>query len=127
MDEASNGPYSRSPELEDLLELCRSLNKQGVQYILIGGFAVILHGSVRGTKDIDLLVEPTEENIRKVKQAMAFLPDQAILLIEDDEVKKYGVVRVAMKQTFRPSDKSDVLYLEELIRISQPTKNKKTQ
>lgn len=44
MDDPGNGPYSRAPELEDLLNLCRALNEEGVRYCLIGGFAVILHG-----------------------------------------------------------------------------------
>ena len=46
---------SRAPELEDLLTLCKALNAQRVRYALIGGFAVILHGFVPATKDIDLL------------------------------------------------------------------------
>ncbi|MCC6272099.1 MAG: hypothetical protein IT572_01415 [Deltaproteobacteria bacterium] len=62
---------------------------------MIGGFAVILHGFVRGTKDIDLLLDASPENIQKLKQAMSFLPDNAVALIQDDEIEKYAVVRVA--------------------------------
>lgn len=51
------GSSLRAPELEDLVELCRRLNEADARYLLIGGFAVILHGFVRGTKDIDLLVD----------------------------------------------------------------------
>jgi len=47
MDDESDGAVSRAPELEDLVALCRSLNREGVRYLLIGGFAVILHGFVR--------------------------------------------------------------------------------
>ena len=57
MDDSPDRGYSRAPELRDLVALCRSLNRENVRYILIGGFAVVLHGSVRTTKDIDLLVE----------------------------------------------------------------------
>jgi transcription-repair coupling factor (superfamily II helicase) len=63
--------------------------------VLIGGFAVILHGFVRSTKDVDLLVDPSEENIRAVKRAMATLPDNAAALLSDGEVLQYQVVRVA--------------------------------
>jgi hypothetical protein len=52
MDDTADRGYSRAPELEDLVAICRSLNKEGVRYLLIGGFAVILHGLVRTTKDI---------------------------------------------------------------------------
>lgn len=95
MDEGDDGGYSRAPRLEDLLLICRSLNEEGASYLLIGGFAVVLHGFVRATKDIDLLVEASPENIQRVKRALAVLPDQASALVGDDEVKKYSVVRIA--------------------------------
>ncbi|MFP3938773.1 MAG: nucleotidyltransferase [Thermoanaerobaculia bacterium] len=95
MDDPGNGPYSRAPELEDLLNLCRALNEEGVRYCLIGGFAVILHGFVRGTKDIDLLIDPDPDNVAALKRAMSYLPDNAAALLADDEVASYEVVRVA--------------------------------
>lgn len=95
MDDHDDRGYSRAPELEDLLTLCRALNAEGVRYVLIGGFAVILHGFVRATKDIDLLIDASVENVQRLKRAMAVLPDNAIALIGDDEVEQYQVVRVA--------------------------------
>lgn len=95
MDDAPDRGESRAPELEDLLNLCRDLNREGARYLLIGGFAVILHGFVRATKDVDLLVDASESNIRTVKKAMASLPDNAAALMADDEVGRYQVVRVA--------------------------------
>lgn len=94
MDDTGDREYSRTPQVQDVLRLCKSLNDQGVQYVLIGGFAVILHGFVRGTKDVDLLVNPSEENIRNIKKAMAILPDNAVSLIADDDVRKHVVVRI---------------------------------
>ena len=58
-----------------------------VRYVLIGGFAVILHGHVRGTKDIDLLVDPSDENMGRLRRAMASLPDNAIALVESRRVE----------------------------------------
>lgn len=95
MDDAEDRGESRPPELQDLLLLCRSLNRESARYVLIGGFAVILHGFVRTTKDVDLLVDPSDANIARVKRAMSSLPDNAASLLADDEVRKYNVVRVA--------------------------------
>lgn len=95
MDDEADRGQSRAPELEDLVTLCRALQREGVRYALIGGFAVILHGYVRATKDIDLLIDPSIENIQALKRAMADLPDNAIALMEDDEVGKYSVIRIA--------------------------------
>ena len=95
MDDPGDREYSRTPQIQDVLKICRALNDQGAKYILIGGFAVIFHGFVRGTKDIDLLIDPSEANVQKLKRALAVLEDNAISLIADDEVSKYQVVRVA--------------------------------
>ena len=95
MDDQDDRGYSRAPELEDLVSLCKALNDEGARYVLIGGFAVILHGFVRATKDVDLLVDASPENVQRLKRAMATLPDNAIALMADDEVARYGVVRVA--------------------------------
>ena len=45
MDDPADREYSRAPELEDVVGLCRSLNRESVRYLLIGGWAVILHGA----------------------------------------------------------------------------------
>jgi hypothetical protein len=87
MDAESDGPSSRAPELEDLLSLCRALNREGARYLLIGGFAVILHGFVRTTKDIDLLVDPSDDNVSAIKRALASLPDDAAAQIQADDVR----------------------------------------
>jgi len=90
-----DGEYSRAPELEDLVELCRRLNAAGVEYVLIGGFAVILHGFVRGTKDIDLLVDASPANVERIRRALSYLEDNAVAEVADDEISRYAVVRVA--------------------------------
>ncbi len=95
MADSPDGTYSRAPELEDLVELCRRLNEAGVRYILIGGFAVILHGFVRGTKDIDLLVDTTPANVQRIREALSYLEDNAVAEVRDDEISRYAVVRVA--------------------------------
>ncbi len=95
MDDAGDPGFSRAPHFEDLVSLCLALNREGARYVVIGGFAVILHGLVRTTKDIDLLVDPSPENVKKVKQALASLPDNAGALVADDDVANYRVVRVA--------------------------------
>jgi len=53
------------------------------------------HGFPRATIDIDLLVDPSDENISKIKNALSCLPDNAAKEVSPDDVKKYEVVRVA--------------------------------
>ena len=50
----------------DFKELLQIFNHRGVKYLLIGGYAVGLHGHVRATNDMDIVVAPDEENAEKV-------------------------------------------------------------
>ena len=57
---------------DDFKDFIESLNKFEVEYILIGGYAVVLHGYNRTTGDLDIWVNPTEENYKKLLKAFAF-------------------------------------------------------
>ena len=56
----------------------KTLNDAGVDYILVGGYAVIIHGYARGTGDMDVWVRPDNEN----KSAVLFALEAAGM---DDE------------------------------------------
>jgi hypothetical protein len=86
---------SREPSLEDLVDLCRCLNDERAQYVVIGGFAIRAAGYVRRTMDIDLLIATGPENEARVFRALESLPDQAVRELQPGEVAHYAVVRVA--------------------------------
>ena len=54
---------------DDFRDFITTLNDQQVSYILVEGFAVILHGHARVTGDLDIWVERTEENYNKLLKA----------------------------------------------------------
>lgn len=54
---------------EDFRDFIRAINNQQVEYILVGGMAVILHGYVRTTGDMDIWVKQTKENYQKIVKA----------------------------------------------------------
>lgn len=54
---------------EDFRDFLSALNGQEVRYLLVGGFAVILHGYSRTTGDMDIWVERTPENYLRIKKA----------------------------------------------------------
>ena len=47
---------------QDFKEFIQSLNDNHVRYLVIGGYAVALHGYPRYTKDIDVWIEMSPEN-----------------------------------------------------------------
>lgn len=95
MAEDRDVPEVRPPTLDDVRRICSALDAAGARYLLIGGFAVILHGGERTTKDIDLLVDPAPDNIARLKTALSVLEDNAAAEIDPDDLERYSVVRVA--------------------------------
>jgi hypothetical protein len=95
VDQDPDVPEVHPPTLDDVCRLCRALDEAGARYVLIGGFAVILHGGERTTKDIDLLVDPAPENVERLKQALSVLKDDAARDIKPGDLQEYSVVRVA--------------------------------
>lgn len=52
---------------QDFLEYIELLDKHDVEYMLVGGMAVNLHGYRRSTGDMDIFVNPTADNHKKLK------------------------------------------------------------
>ena len=53
-----------------LLKVCGLLNAAQVRYVVVGGFALALHGYPRFTKDVDILIEPTLDNATRTLKAL---------------------------------------------------------
>jgi len=54
---------------DGFIRLWDCLNKNGVRYIMVGGFATNLHGYQRFTDDIDLYIDDSLENRKKLRSA----------------------------------------------------------
>lgn len=91
----SNENEPRAPTLADFKLLLDSLNRHGVEYLLVGGFALLAHGYSRMTMDIDILVPPTAESAARVKEALLVLPDKAARGIDPAWFAEGGTIRVA--------------------------------
>ncbi len=53
----------------DFLDFIDQLNKKDVSYILVGGMAVILHGYVRTTGDMDIWIKKSSDNYKRLTKA----------------------------------------------------------
>ncbi len=80
------------PTFEKLLVL---LADGGVQFVLVGGIAVTLHGYVRLTEDVDILVEPSPANIGRLLATLAeYGEGYARELSPDDFTDEEGAIRI---------------------------------
>ena len=66
-------PTRRPPDSADLLRVFAELARHHVEYALIGGAAMALHGFPRMTKDIDLILPRDKANNRKLLKALEAL------------------------------------------------------
>ncbi len=80
---------------QDFKDFLRLLNAHEVNYLLIGGYAVGYHGYPRATSDLDIWVEISRENAKKlvvVLKAFGFdLPEvEESLFLQQDKVLRMG-------------------------------------
>ncbi|MDL1874418.1 hypothetical protein FBQ85_04505 [Cytophagia bacterium CHB2] len=54
----------------DYFDMLKAFNAAGVNYLIVGAYAFGFHVEPRTTKDIDVWVDPTPENARRVYQAL---------------------------------------------------------
>ncbi len=55
---------------KDFNEFLKSLNSNRVEYLLIGGYAVGIHGHIRATNDLDIWINRSTENAARVRLAV---------------------------------------------------------
>ena len=51
-------------------DVCAALKAAGVPYAIVGGYAVALHGAVRGTVDVDVAIRWSLKNLQNAEQAL---------------------------------------------------------
>lgn len=77
--------------------ILEDLNAAEVDYVLVGGIAMIRHGVVRATRDIDAVFEPSEQNVARIRglidQWKATRPDGSAISI--DEVRSDRTIHLA--------------------------------
>lgn len=81
-------PVGEGPPL-DLARIMQTLDRHGVEYLLVGGVAAIGYGAQRGTQDVDcMLPRGDDENFRRLGEAMSELGARIRAGGLDDDVAK---------------------------------------
>lgn len=84
-----------SPPQEPLTRVCQLLNRHGANDLIVGAQACILHGLVRTTADVDILIEEDEGNYRRVIAALAEVEDGAAAELTPADLAENVVVKIA--------------------------------
>lgn len=54
----------------DPVRICTILNEEGVEYVVVGGFAAVVRGSSLPTRDIDIVPSRSSENLDRLGRAL---------------------------------------------------------
>lgn len=68
----------------DPVQICTILNEEGVDYVVVGGFAAVVHGSSLPTRDIDIVPSRTPSNLDRLAGALQRM--NAMIRTDDDPV-----------------------------------------
>lgn len=77
-----------------LATICGAVGEAGARYVLVGAQAVLLWGGGRPTRDVDLLIEPTADNARRVLSALESLGFRLVRDLDPAEVASRPVTMV---------------------------------
>ena len=80
----------------DFDEFCALLTAHHVEFVVIGAHALAFHGAPRFTGDLDLLVQPTQENGRRLLSAIAAFGFPTVPLTADDIVVGTKVIEMGV-------------------------------
>jgi predicted nucleotidyltransferase len=85
------------PQLaRDFSEFLNLLNSTGVEYLLVGGYAVGIHGYVRATGDLDIWIRISSENARNTEKALREFGFAGTAVTEGLFLKENSVIRMGV-------------------------------
>ncbi|RJP93672.1 MAG: hypothetical protein C4518_05665 [Desulfobacteraceae bacterium] len=79
---------------KDFKELLELFNVHHVDYLIVGGYALALHGSPRYTGDIDLLIKPDQKNAERILKSLDAFGFGSIGLREEDLTTPEKVIQL---------------------------------
>jgi len=79
---------------KDFSEFIGLLNKNRVEYLVIGGYAVAYHGYPRFTGDLDIWFNPTEQNSEKLLEALTEFGFGSVNIQKSDLLKSGNIIQL---------------------------------
>jgi len=96
-----------TPAALDFYGLLRALREQDVEFVVIGAFALGFHGVARGTKDVDIVPDPTPANIGRLWEALRTL-DASPAEHAEFRLEEMPVSITMKEEAGRPQDLIDI-------------------
>ncbi len=86
---------------KDIIDFIRLCNKHEVNYLVIGGYAVSIHGYPRSTKDIDVCIELSELNAVKMVEVIRDFGFSSLKFGANDFFKKNFITQIGFPSSLK--------------------------
>ncbi len=108
-----------------ILELVQTLEQHKVKYAIVGGYAVALHGAVRGTIDVDIVVQLNKSAFRKAEMALLELglkprlplSSEDVFNFREEYIRNKNLTAWSFVNADKPTDMVDIIITEDLNKI----------
>lgn len=84
-------------EYQDFEEFINLLNKHKVEYMIVGGYAVTFHSRPKFTEDLDVWINKTKKNAKRVFNALTEFGFGNIDIKIDDFTKENLILQLGYK------------------------------
>jgi hypothetical protein len=113
-----------------LTRLCSALNQSKIEYAVVGGYAVALHGAVRATIDVDLIIGLTEESFVKSEETfkkLGLLPRipvtaQQLFKFRTEYIQNKNLIAWSFYNPQNQAEQLDIVVTLDARKISTVTK-----
>jgi hypothetical protein len=112
-------------KVDDICTIFRALNDADVHYLIVGGLAVVAHGYVRFTQDIDVVIELERENVLRAMNALTAIGYRPLIPVEaaqfaDETLRQQwrndkGMIVFQMLNPQRESTRIDIFVTEPFV------------
>lgn len=110
-----------------LIKIAKVFNQLKIPYALVGGQAVAIHGAVRGTMDVDLILKWSLETLKSTEKALknigliSRLPISAedVYNFKDEYINNRNLIAWNFYNPIKPSEQVDVIITHDLSELKK--------
>jgi hypothetical protein len=108
-----------------LVNITQALNNNNVDYALVGGHAVAIHGAVRGTLDVDFILKWKLSNLKRAEatlKSLGLIPRlpvtaEDIYNFRQEYIKNRNLIEWDFYNPMRPSEQVDIIITQDMAEI----------
>jgi len=112
-------------------KVCRKFSEKKIPFAVVGGYAVALHGAVRGTLDLDLVIKQSKRSYIQVAEALAELGFISKLPVTAEEVFNFrleyinnrNLIAWSFVNPLDPSEIVDIIITHDLAKLKTIVKH----